>query len=144
MIFPTCRKIDSVSACRRDQTIVLCLWTLAVFVAQRKPDEKGRMHALKLLHQASDILRNLLYHADSMHENTRKVCLELYTCVEEEARLLFEPLGIVHKMQSSEIKEKWRMSYESSLTSMRRKRWFQQQQLAGTLSALTPPPQQFI
>jgi len=133
----------SLSDCQRGQMVVICLWTLAVFVVQRKPDEQGRVHALKLLHQASDTLRNLLYYADDMHGSTRKVCLELYTCVEEEARMLFEPLRMV-QMQSSDIKEKLRMSYQSSLTSMRRKRWFQQQQSTESQSQITHPVQQFI
>ncbi|KAL3938930.1 MAG: hypothetical protein SGBAC_006251 [Bacillariaceae sp.] len=136
----------SVAECRREQTIVLCLWTLAVFVVQRKHDEQARVHALKLLHEASDILRNLLYHADDMHEHTQRVCLELYTCVEEEARVLFEPLRMVQTMQTSEIKDQLMMNHQSSLTSMRRKRWFQQQQQQPTagVSQLTRPVQHFI
>ncbi|CAJ1934278.1 unnamed protein product [Cylindrotheca closterium] len=132
----------SIPECRREQTIVLCLWTLAAFVVQRNPDEEARVHALKLLHQASDILRNLLYHADEMHGNTQRVCLELYNCVEEEARVLFEPVRMA-QMQTSEFKDHVMMAHQSSLTSMRRKRWFQQQSTAS-ISQQTYPVHQFI
>lgn len=122
----TSNKHFSVSEFRKNQTLVLCLWTMATITADQSPDERGRVRALSLLHRASDTLRYLLLvHADVLDDSTRLVCFELYECVEQEARTLFEPLRLVH---IPEERVPVTMKLKDSLTSMRRKRWQRAQQ----------------
>ena len=79
----------------KEQCLVMCVWQLAVLTVEQSPDECGRVKALSLLHSASKALRRLLDGVDDMDENTREVCLELYECVEQEARNLFEPVRAI-------------------------------------------------
>jgi hypothetical protein len=64
---------------------------LAVMTTQQSPDERGRQRSLSLLHTASLVLQRTLKDGD-LDDETRKVCLELYDTVEDEALMLFEPL----------------------------------------------------
>ena len=105
---------------RKEQTLVLCLWMTAVLTVEDSPDERGRARALSLLHKASDTLRHLLEHASTMDEQSKRVCFELYDCVEQEARILFQPL---QSMDTSLMKDKSPTTkVHISLTQMRQRR----------------------
>ena len=104
--------------------MVNCLWMMAALTVEQSPDERGRMRALNLLHSASKALRRVLGRTEGMDDVTRRTCLELYECVEEEARLLFEPIPLIdipreerEEDRPSET-ERWNV-----LTPMRKTRW---------------------
>jgi tetratricopeptide (TPR) repeat protein len=115
----------SISNFRKEQSLVLCLWMMAILTVDQSPDERGRIRALSLLHGASDTLRSLLRRSNIMDISTKRVCFELYESVEEEARNLFEPirrirLPLVDKnLPTVSITEKLR----DSLTATRSMRW---------------------
>lgn len=118
-------------ACRKEQSLVLCLWMMAVLTVDQSPDERGRIRALSLLHSASDALRRVLGHPDhvynDMDELTRRVCFELYECVEQEARDLFEPLQLIDMPpQKHETAKPKKHNVADLLTPMRRRRWHAQ------------------
>ena len=114
----------SVSTCRAEQLTVLCLWMMAVMTVDQSPDERGRIRALSLLQKASESLRRALERIDEMDEITRRVCLELYECVEEEARLLFEPLLLIHLPPEEDTTTTApQIDKFDVLSPMRRRRW---------------------
>ena len=77
--------------CCRQQAAVLCLWLMAVITVERSPDERGRIRALSLLHGASEGLQLAIQEIGDDDEQSRGACLEMYDCVELEARNLFQP-----------------------------------------------------
>jgi hypothetical protein len=96
---------------------------MAVFTVEETPDERGRIRALSLLHAASDALRSILDSVDEMDESTKNVCLELYECVEQEARDLFEPLQLIDIPQESKLMQNApKKNFWDTMTPMRRKR----------------------
>ena len=116
--------VFSIPICRKEQLMVNCLWMMAALTVEQSPDERGRMRALNLLHSASKALRRVLGRTEDMDDVTRRTCLELYECVEEEARLLFEPIPLIdipreerEEDRPSET-ERWNV-----LTPMRKTRW---------------------
>ena len=80
-------------SCRLEQTLVLGLWLMAVLTVEQSPDERGRIRALSLLHGASDAIRRCL--EMDLDPATRVVCLEVYDCIEHEAKVLFQPMDRV-------------------------------------------------
>eukprot|EP00934_Nitzschia_sp_Nitz4_P001227 Nitzschia sp. Nitz4//scaffold11_size288233//66962//73286//NITZ4_000748-RA/size288233-processed-gene-0.147-mRNA-1//1//CDS//3329533996//1227//frame0 len=89
------RFVFSVGRCRNEQTLVAALWTMAVLTVEHSPDERGRIRALSLLHAASEALRRCLEQTPPLDPETRNVCLDLYECIEDEARVLYEPMQLV-------------------------------------------------
>lgn len=77
--------------CCQQQAAVLCLWLMAVITVERSPDERGRIRALSLLHGASEGLQLAIQEIGDDDEQSRGACLEMYDCVELEARNLFQP-----------------------------------------------------
>jgi hypothetical protein len=71
---------------------------MAALTAEQNPDELGRSRALSLLHTASLTLQRVLSKersangGNTLDEQTRLVCLDLYERIEGEALDLFEPL----------------------------------------------------
>jgi len=113
-----------VGNCRNEQTYVLGLWLMAVLTVEQCPDERGRIRALSLLHSASDALRRILYQSNIMDEATKMVCLELYECIEEEARVLFQPMQLLPNPHQPSFESEVQETIVDVLTPMREKRWY--------------------
>ena len=78
---------------QREQLSVACLWMMAVLTMEQSgDDERGRYRALSLLHTASSSMKRVLQD-EGLDDDTRTVCLDIYRCIDDEARLLFEPVN---------------------------------------------------
>ena len=81
------------TTCEREQLSVACLWMMAVLTMEQSgDDERGRYRALSLLHTASSSMKRVLQD-EGLDDDTRTVCLDIYRCIDDEARLLFEPVN---------------------------------------------------
>jgi hypothetical protein len=116
-------------SCRNEQTLVLGLWLMAVLTVEQSPDERGRIRALSLLHSASDALRRILGHIKDLDEVTKNVCLELYECIEQEARVLFEPMELIPmpRLPKTNAQAEEKDSVGDFLSPMRQKRWYKEE-----------------
>jgi len=107
----------------REQTIVLCLWTIAILTVERSPDERGRIRALSLLHTASLTIQRALTTTDNfLDDQTRMVFLDLYEKIEGEALAIFEPLEKISLMdicQASSINNKSQKMVENKSSSQK-------------------------
>mmetsp|Transcript_18686 Transcript_18686/g.26316 ORF Transcript_18686/g.26316 Transcript_18686/m.26316 type:complete len:544 (-) Transcript_18686:99-1730(-) len=72
-----------------DQSIAICLWSLAVYSIKEMPNEEGKSHALNYLHSASMILQNSLNSVLNVAESDKHKCTELLLTIENEAKNLF-------------------------------------------------------
>jgi hypothetical protein len=114
---------EPIDSCRCAQIFVLGLWLTATFTVEQSPDERGRIRALSLLHGASDALRHALRYVDEMDEAARLVFLDVYECIDDEARALFDPMRLVHEDNSPKVAAE-DLTRDGWLTAMRRKRWY--------------------
>ena len=100
---------------RREQSMALCLWLMAIFSVEEHPNERGRMRALSLLHAASEALQRVVTHPSKPPVSHRtgssravtkstslgwrplsyqETCMELLLRIEREAKDLLEPLEV--------------------------------------------------
>ena len=70
-----------------NEITALCLWYLAVYTVESSPNERGRIRALQLLHEASKALR-----ATALPLLPESNSEEMLQCIEDEARELCSPL----------------------------------------------------
>jgi hypothetical protein len=114
--------------CSQHQTYAMCLWMMAVFTVEQSRDERGRIRALSLLHGSSEALQRALVQIGDHDQASRSVSIEMYNCVEQEARNLFQPLQLVQQGWNEEEEESHeedvpKKARWDALTPMRPQRW---------------------
>jgi len=77
----------------RDTSAALCLWLMAILSLDQAPNEEGRERAFSFLHAASVSLQTALNKvSDADDEETRGMCLEFLSMIEDEAMQISEPM----------------------------------------------------
>jgi len=90
--------LSKTSSYNREYSLALFLWLMAVISVESVPcRERGRMRALSLLHAASETLRGFIaaQHTTEPGEDDLlhiKTCSDLLRRIEEEAKVLLEPI----------------------------------------------------
>lgn len=91
-----------------DQSIALCLWSMAIYIVEENPDEGGQIRALDLLHASADALRHGLEVGGSEY------CSEMLAIIQNEERRLLDN-GLSFREEREEYEEYFIEKFESGM-----------------------------
>lgn len=85
--------VSSKTLVSKDTSAALCLWLMAILSLDQAPNEEGRERAFSFLHAASVSLQTALNKVtDADDEETKGMCVEFLSMIEDEAQQISEPL----------------------------------------------------